>query len=46
MDLEDIRNRAFPRRPGARPFNADVIAGEEYRKHLDDYEKNWRTARN
>ena len=46
MDLEDIRNTAFPRRPGARPYNADVIAGEEYRKHLDDYEKNWRTARN
>ena len=46
IDVNDIRETPISRRPGARPFNADVIAGEEYRKHLDEYEKAWRTPRN
>ena len=46
MDLDYIRETEIQRRPGARPYNADVIAGEEYRKHLDDYGKISRHLKN
>ena len=39
IDLDYIREKEIHRRPGARAYNADVIAGEEYRKHLDNYAK-------
>ena len=39
IDVLDIRETPISRRPGARAYNADVIAGDEYRKHLDDFDK-------
>ena len=46
IDLNYIRETEIQRRPGARAYNADVIAGEEYRKHLENYEKIPRTLKN
>ena len=42
LGLEDIRTTEFKRWDGARPYNAEVIAGNKYANDL----RNWRSLRN